>query len=209
MMVITDEQFGKMEALLRQSHFTKIGLFHDLLDHFYCLTHQFMEEGLPFELAMERAKKELAPDGFEVIEQEVSLVITFNFYIRMNQVLYLGSFLAAFGQTAYVLFRTLHWPGAESFLLFGLFALFFMVIPILTFKLIKSSSQYSIARKVRILSGIVGVSLFGLGSCFKVFHWVGANLQIMIGAIILALVFFPLFFWQLYQTEKEKTINLA
>lgn len=199
MMALTDPQFEILEDRLRNSKLRQSGLYHDLLDHFYCLTTQHMEQGKTFDEALELAQKELAPEGFSVIDTEISFLLTFDFQIRMRKLLYGGAFVAAFGQTLYVLFRTLHWPGANMWLVVAVASLFCMLIPGLIYEYRGNADRLSSAVRLRIMSGLAGLSFFGLGSAFKVMHWPGANVQILLGTALLALLFFPLYFWQMYQ----------
>jgi hypothetical protein len=204
MMVLTDEQFDLLEKRLQQAQVRQSGLYHDLLDHFYCLTTVYMEKGKPFHEALDMAQQELAPEGFSDIDREVTFFLTFDFQIRMNKFLYGGAFVAAFGQTLYVLFRTLRWPGSEYFLMMAVSALFIFLIPGLVHKYRENAPGLSQAVRIRILSGLVGLGLFGLGSAFKVMHWIAANVQIILGTALLTLVFFPLYFWQMYKQETFK-----
>lgn len=199
MMALTDPQFEMLEERLRNSSLRQSGLYHDLLDHFYCLTTLHMEQGKDFAEALELAQKELAPEGFSAIDKEVSFLLTFDFQIRMRKLLYGGAFVAAFGQTLYVLFRTLHWPGANMWLLVAVASLFCMLIPGLIYQYRENVPRLSFAVRLRIMSGLFGLGLFGLGSAFKLMYWPGANVQILLGTATLAFLFFPLYFWQMYQ----------
>lgn len=198
-LALTDSQFEQLEERLTAAGLRHKALYQDLLDHYYCLTAANMQKGEAFDMAQQNAYNDLAPNGFSVIEQEVHIFLQFNFHLRMNRILYLGAFVATFGQTLYVLCRTLNWPGANSILLVACAALFLMVIPVW---LIQFSQNYSIIprlRKIRIIAGLVAISFFGLGSLFKLMYWPGANVQILLGTALLSLVFFPLFFWEQYK----------
>ena len=199
MSTLSDEEFEKLELRLRQSGIKQSGLYHDLLDHFYCLTTVYMERGKSFPEALREAEKELAPDGFSTLEHEVSFYLTFDFQLHMNRLLYGGAFVAAVGQTLYVLFRTLHWPYAETFLVAAIFALFFLLIPGLILQYRENRTGLSMAERIRFFSGLGGLALFGMGSAFKLMYWPIANAQILLGTALLALLFFPLYFYQMYR----------
>lgn len=206
MIGLTDDQFEILERQLKEAGLARKGLYDDLLDHFYCETESLVCKGLPFEIASKQALKKLAPEGFQAIEDELFFLLTFNKQLSMNRLLYLGGFLAAFGETLYVLFRTLHWPGAQAALLLACSALFFMVIPALIYQLNRDSGKISRTTQTRILAGTIGIGLFGGGSFFKILHWPTANIQILVGTVILAAVFFPIFFWQAYQKSKIQVV---
>lgn len=203
MIGLSDNQFEYLEQQLASSGINRQGLLHDLLDHYYCLTEHYMQQGADFEAAACMALNELAPDGLKAIETDLEFLLTFKFQLSMKRMLFLGGFLASFGQTAYVLFRTLHWPGSNLMLIMACVSLFFMVIPALLVEMKQSYANFSTQNKVRFLAGLIGITLFGLGSTFKIMHWPVANIQIMLGTVTLALIFFPLYFWQQYQ----KSVN--
>jgi len=203
MIGLTDSQYATLEYQLNSAGLTKKGLYDDLLDHFYCLTEKNVSEGMAFEPAYQKALSEMAPDGFQAIEVDLVFLLTFKFQLSMKRMLYLGGYVAAVGQSLYVLFRTLHWPGANAMLLIACAALFLLFLPALIFEYRQSYERLSGSERLRIVTGIVAVGLFGLGSAFKVFHWPSANIQILLGVALLSLVFFPLFFWQQYQ----KSVN--
>jgi hypothetical protein len=202
MIGLTDSQFEILELRLKKAGLKKTGLYHDLLDHFYCETEALVYKGIPFETAMERAFNQLAPDGVQAIEEELFFLLTFNKQLSMNRLLYVGGFIATVGQTLYVLFRTLHWPGAQTCLILACGALFLMVIPALIYRINRNYSQLTQSTRYRILAGLLGIGLFGGGSFFKIMHWPSANIQILLGTGLLALVFFPIYFWQEYQKSK-------
>jgi hypothetical protein len=203
MIGLSDNQFKYLEQQLASSGINRQGLLHDLLDHYCCLTEHYMQQGVDFEAAACMALNELAPDGLKAIETDLEFLLTFKFQLSMKRMLFLGGFLASFGQTAYVLFRFMHWPGSNAMLFMACAALFFMVIPALLVELKQSYANFSTQNKIRFLAGLIGITLFGLGSAFKMLHWPVANIQIVLGTVILALIFFPLYFWQQYQ----KSVN--
>jgi len=203
MICLNDQQFAQLEDKLKSEGIQRDGRYHDLLDHFYCLTSFYMEAGQSFETASKQAYQEIAPDGFSAIEQELNLFLTFNIQIRMNKVLYSTAFAAAFGQTMYLLFKTLHWPGGPAFLMMACASILCVVVPILVFKYIKGRAEFSLIKLIRFMAGIIAISLFSIGSALKIMHLPTANTQIVLGSGILALVFFPLYFYEQYQSEVE------
>lgn len=198
MIGLSDSQFEILEGHLTASGLHQKGLYDDLLDHYYCLTERYMQEGLAFEPAAQKALAELAPDGFETIENELISLLTFNFQINMKRFLFAGGFVSTFVVSLAFLFRMLHWPGANALWLTGLSALLFMSVVVLGINLMKKRGPAS-PEKTRISLGIVTTIFLCIGFLFKLMHWPGANLNILLGFIILCFVFLPLFFWQLYQ----------
>lgn len=199
MIGLTDSQFEQLEQKLKSAGIQREGLYNDLLDHYYCLTEAYVANGFDFEMAAEKAIQELAPEGFESIEQELIFLLTFKFQTSMNRLLYSGAFAAAFGLTFFVLFRMFLWPGVSIFLMVADFSLLFVVVPVMLIQLRQNSAQLSSTTRFRILFGLMAIGLFGLGSMFKIMYWPGASALIIVGTVTLGLIFLPLFFWQEYQ----------
>lgn len=204
MTTLSEEQNQHLNSRLSRQVFQRPGLEVDLADHLYCLTLCYMNQNLAFEEALRRAESDLAPNGFHEIDQEVQFFLTYNFQIRMNRVLYGGAFLAAFGQTSYILFRTLNWPFADSLLLMGIMALFLMVLPVLAWQHFYSRSANTLLQKIVFWTGFSGLTFFGAGSALKLFYLNGANALILLGTAILALFFFPSFFYRLYKKANQE-----
>jgi hypothetical protein len=207
MMALSDAQLDILENRLKNAGISPGPLYHDLLDHLYCLTLEGMNQGLDFSHALQQA--EAGMGELKAIEHDVFFFLTFSFQIRMNRLLYSGAFLAAFGQTAYVLFRTLRWPGADGMLLLAIGAVLFLVLPVLFFQYQSGQGQWAFSKKVRFLSGCTGLGFFALGSAFKIFYLPAANVQILLGTVLLALLFFPLYFWDSYQQARNQIVQPA
>lgn len=197
--ILTDSQFTQLEAKIKSAGLQRRDLYHDLLDHYYCLTTCYMDQGYAFEESARLALGEFAPEGLPAIEKDLEFLLTFNFQISMKRLLYSGALVATVGQTLYVLFKNLHWPGANFALSVGVFGLFFMVLPALLVQFKSRAFQSTSLDKFRFYSGFIGIALFGMGSFFKIMHWNGANAQLVVGTGILALFFFPVYFWQQYR----------
>ena len=52
-----------------------------------------------------------------------------------------------------------------------------------------------------------GAAIVIVGALFKIMHWPSANIQIILGTALLALLFFPLFFWQQYKKATEEALQ--
>lgn len=172
----------------------------ELIDHCGCAVEQFMSEGMQFEMALDLAMKNLAPNGVHEIEEEVQFILTIQTLQTMKIVLFFSGFVAAFCIMTGILFRQLHWPGGDVILMVGDISLIVSMITLIV-NTARSSASFSRAIIYRILAGSFGGLFFGIGSAFKIMHWPGANIQILLGVFLLAFFFLPMFFWQLYKSE--------
>ena len=172
----------------------------ELIDHCCCAVEEFMSQGIPFDIALDQAIENLSPNGLHEIEVGVQFILTNQTLHTMKIILFFTGFVAAFCIMTGILFRQLHWPGGDEILLTGNSAL---IVSMMTLILTTMRSPKSFPKNVlfRILAGGFGGLFFGIGSFFKIMHWPGANMQVLLGIFILAFFFLPLLFWQLYKRE--------
>lgn len=115
----------------------------------------------------------------------------------MKRIMYGSGFLAAFGISTGLMFRTMHWIGADMILLVGFFALLLSVIVLLV-NAIRHMNKHSSAYNARMILGVASGFLIASGSIFKMFWMPGANIQMVLGMGIFSFIFLPMFFYQLY-----------
>ena len=204
MIGLSDAQFEMLEQQLKKSELARIGLYHDLLDHYYCLTESFMQQGFAFEEAAQKALTELAPEGFDTIENELNFLLTFKFQIKMKRLMYSGGFASSFCISLFFLFKIQHWPGSGWLAITGFGILLLVLVPTLFVSLIQNSADLSRAEKIRFVTGLFAAIFLAGGGLFKVGHWPGASAQLVLGFVLLSFVFLPLFFWQLYQKSASQ-----
>jgi uncharacterized membrane protein (DUF106 family) len=102
-----------------------------------------------------------------------------------------------------VIFKIMHWPGAGPLLLFGDLLLVFISLPILLYVKIKNAEK---KKDKRIYSlGIISLGMFALFTIFKIMHWPGASILMLVGFTLLISVFLPLYTWSRIQLEGKIT----
>jgi len=89
------------------------------------------------------------------------------------------------------LFKIMHWPGSSAFLLTGLSLVVWVFLPLLL--LIKIKEPILKKEKIIYAIGIIALMIFELAFTFKLFHWPGANILMVVGSALLAIFFLPLF----------------
>lgn len=96
-----------------------------------------------------------------------------------------------------ILFKIQHWPGASILLTSGWVILLLIFLPIwLIIHAINSSNK---KETLIYTTGVIGVIIFELSTLFKVQHWPGASIMLIIGAILIASVFLPLYASHLFR----------
>ncbi len=176
----------------------------ELIDHCCCSIEELMSGGHTFKNALNSALSLLSPDGIHEIEVELNQLLTPQIPQHMKITLYFSGFLATFFILIGFLFRIMHWPFADRLLLVGDLALITAMTTLLI-AIIRFPAAYSGQSYIRSLAGATGGFLIGTGSNFKLMYWPGASVQIILGLLIIAFVFVPLFFWQLYKSEIQSS----
>ena len=201
---LSDEQVDIIEQRINSDGVTNSNLQHGLLDHYCCFIEEAMErDNTDFETAYQLAFKAITPNGMHEIEEELFFLLTFKKQTNMKRIIYGAGFVAAFCISMGLMFKILHWPGAQVMLFTGFAALIVTLTALLT-QSMRHMKNYSSGYKVRMLAGVTGGVLVASGSIFKILYYPTANMQTLLGMLILNFVFLPLFFLQLYKQSIAK-----
>lgn len=204
MQQLTDEQVDIVLARINQDGVIDPGLQQGLLDHYCCFIEEAMntrETG--FEAAYQQAFMAITPNGSHEIQEELFFLLTFKKQTNMKRVIYGTGFVAAFLISMGFMFRNFHWPWANIMLFSGFGALIITLTALLA-NSAKYMKNYDAGYKIRIIAGFVAGVLISTGSMFKIQHYPTANIQTMLGMVVLNFVFLPLFFYQLYKQSIAK-----
>jgi hypothetical protein len=63
--------------------------------------------------------------------------------------------------------------------------------------------KYALMKKLVFSLGFGSAFIFAIGYTFKNLHWPGANIMILVGAVLFTFAFLPSYFWLKYQADKE------
>jgi hypothetical protein len=181
---------------------TDVQLQSELIDHCCCTVEELMNLGLPCEEAIDRAFLRLAPDGLHEIEDAFNHIQTPLILTIMKKTVYFSGFVAAFCILIGLMFKIMHWPGATAILITGNLSLTVCLLAIL-YGLLTNKTTFPRMTYSRILFGVVGGMLLASGIFFKIMHWPGANILLVIGMFLITFIFLPIFFWQLYRSEMK------
>ena len=121
--------------------------------------------------------------------------------IKGPKILHLSILFGGILFMAGVLFKVLHLPGAGTLLLSGWIFILFIFLPILMYVKLKQAN--TIKEKRIIVLGIVGLIVFELSSIFKLFHYPGAAILMIIGSIIIVTLFLPLYTYSKFKEENK------
>jgi hypothetical protein len=203
-MLLLDEHVDIISDKLKEGGITDPLLHADLLDH-VCSYIEENDQGEKFDVALQEALHLLAPNGVHEIEEERFFLFHFHKQITMKKILFFSGFASAFLITTGFTFKYMHWPGANMILLYGYVLLLVPIFMVLA-KALRSIGSHSTSYLLRIFAGIVAALLISIGSIFKLHHWPSANIQFMLGMLVLNFVFLPMFFYHLYKQSVGKML---
>ncbi len=98
-----------------------------------------------------------------------------------------------------ILFKVMHWPGANIALSGGSLMLGIIFLPSIIFA--KISDDKGEGKRAAYLVGLFAGLFYIAGFLFKLMHWPGATLIILAGLILFAIIFIPLFVVAHYKNE--------
>lgn len=193
MYLLTDAQIEFIRRDLLAQGIQLEGLQQDLLDHICCVVEHELAAEDDFEVFYQQRIKHFYKRELREIEEETIALLTFkNYYIMKKIMLLSGGVLTALLVVGLTL-KFMHLPGAAVMLVLGVAILNFVFLPLL-FTLKIKEKQTSREKAISGIATICGM-LMSIGLIFKVMHWPGANMLIVVGFGALLLVFLPVYFF--------------
>ena len=162
-------------------------LADELIDHLCCDVEDEMLNGLDFTEAYNHVKKKFGKRRLKEIQEETLYAVDTK-YRRMKNTMKIsgiaGTILLGFA----ALFKIQHWPGAGIMLTLGAIILAFTFLPSSLRVLWKETHNRN--RLFLFISGFIAGFFFILGTVFKIQHWSGAGILLLL-AFTGALMFVP------------------
>ena len=184
---IANVEFLKRE--ISSSGLTYSHLRDDLIDHVCCDVEYEMLNGLPFEKAYEMVKEKIGIGGLERIQHETLYLID-NKYRIMKKTMKISGVIAPIILAFGTLFKIEHWPGASILMVLGFFLLSFVFLPSAIYVSYKEVSNKT--KKWTHFIGFLGTFFLSLSFLFKIMHWPGAGIAMMVGVTLICLIFLPM-----------------
>ncbi len=197
MVPLTDEQEAIIEERIR-SAISNANLVNDLLDHYCCFIEEQMCNGASFDDAYQLAFQAISPNGIQEIQEELFFLLTFKKQTNMKRLTYGLGFLAAFLISSGIMFRIFHWPFAGFLMSWGFGALLATML-LLIYTSIKRMPTLPGLVNMRTFAGLIAGLLIASGNLFKLHYWPTANMQMLIGMVVLNVLFLPMLFYHMYQ----------
>jgi len=191
---------------VRREEITFSHLLDDLIDHVCCDVEYEMQQGYDFTQAYLRVRKKMGSQRRLREIQEETLYAVDTKYRKMKNLM---KFSAISGTIIFgfaTLFKIQHWAGAGIMMTLGAFILAFLFMPAALVVLWKET--HSNRKILMMISGFLAGFLFIAGTLFKIQHWPGAGVILVVSYLIAALLFIPaLLFNRLGVTENRHKWN--
>ena len=178
----------------------------ELIDHLCCQVEDEMQTGLTFDMAFEKVKSILGHKGLRKVQEDTLFLIdkkyrtmkriTKNFGIASMLLIALGA-----------MFKIQHWAGAGPLLVFGFFFLITIFFPSALW-VMKKESKLKGTFSIYLISIIGGIFLM-TGFLFKIQHYPGTGLLLVLGYSILALILIPVILISSLRDENLKDLRSA
>jgi len=163
-------------------------LADELIDHICCDVEYEMENGMTFNEAYRKVRQKLGARRLKEIQEETLYAVDTK-YRQMKKTMKFsgiaGTVLLGFAS----LFKIYHWPLAGAMLTLGAFILAFIFMPSSLGVLWKET--HSRKRIFLFITAFFAGLFFISGTLFKVQHWPGSGMILMLAAIFGILFFVP------------------
>lgn len=198
-MKLSNDLISVIRRRIDESDITMQTLKDDVLDHLCCVVEHKIESGKTFEIALEEAFHELAPNGLDEIQRKTFYLLNSPKIIFMKKVMYSIGLISATAISLGWLFITLRWPGGRELFNYGFLAFLLIFIPLLAVSRYKVTLRKALSEKLRIIVGSLSGFIVGLSMVFKILHLQGADILLVVGALLFTFGFLPFLFFGMYK----------
>ena len=138
-MELTNKQIELIQHEVQGSGVELPDLIDSLVDHICCSIENSGSDN--FEEAYNEAIAEFGERGMATIQKETTYLLTIKQQIIMKKTMFVLGYIAAFLITTGMLFKTMHWPGANISLVSGIFLLNVGFLPLYFYDRYKKSIE--------------------------------------------------------------------
>jgi len=130
----------------------------------------------------------------------LSMVVMRKEYQQLDRpLIYFTAMIGGLAIIFAVLLKVVHWPGANILFLTGYSSLGLLFVPLLVYNLLKTTSDAALKQIY-----IVGAVFFFFclaGGLFKLLHYPGAMVMLVIGSLGFTAVFFPMYVLKTFKVD--------
>jgi hypothetical protein len=203
MFSLTEEQIAFIENDIKVRGITSPDLSIDLLDHICCLIENELDEYRNFETVYQQTLLLFGEKGLKEIQDETNRLLTFKHYYFMNATMKISGYVSSMLILIGSFFKFQHWPGANVMIVVGVFFLATLFLPLLFILKFKSTEENNRSIVLSII-GFISSLLICVGILFRILHWPGARIMIIIGCVLLLLGYLPIYILSIYKNTTNK-----
>ena len=174
-------------------------LSDDIIDHLCCVVESQLGKGKSFEEILRDASAELAPNGLNELQHRTIFLLNSKRIILMKKLTYIMGFLGSVTLALGITFKLLNLPAANELFMVGYLLFLLVFIPMWAVDRFKVSIVRALSERWKIILGVTSSVILGFAGLFKVFHYQGAALLLMLGTIIFVFGFLPFLFFTMYR----------
>ncbi|MEQ9440467.1 MAG: hypothetical protein RIG62_15535 [Cyclobacteriaceae bacterium] len=197
--MLSDQHVEIIRLEIERSTLSMQTLKDDLLDHYCCFVEQELEKGHSFETAFSLATEHICPNGFREIQEETMYLLNNSKIMAMKKIMYFIGLVTSIGISVGWLFRILHWPGGNELFTYGFLGFVLLFLPMLAINQYKATVDKVMSEKLKIILGFSSAIIIGAAVLFKMMHLQGANILLVVGALLFSFGFLPFLFFRMYK----------
>lgn len=204
MNTLTEENIDFIYQDVQVKGITLEGLLDEMVDHICCSVEPDINNGISFKIAYNNLMDTIESSTFKNVQHQTLLSTNLKFQNMKKLMIVLGSLSALFLSAGSIL-KLFHIPPASLLLLLGTAIAVLGFFPLFFF----TSYKEQVEKKNILLSvtGYFTISFLIIGVLFRVQHWPGAAISLLIGQFLLILLFLPLYLVNAYKKASETKIN--
>ncbi|TFH22493.1 MAG: hypothetical protein E4H10_13680, partial [Bacteroidia bacterium] len=182
---LTDKELAFLSKEIDKQGLTYTQLQKELLDHLCCDIEARMDEGIEFLKAFEEVRKRLENDRIQKIQEETLLLINQK-YRMMKKFMYILGTIAPTLLIVGAVLKMNHWPGASVLITLGTFLLAAIYLPVFAMVSIRDTRKKGKkVNKPLYIIGVITGFIFLTGILFKIMHWPGAGVALLVSELLL------------------------
>jgi hypothetical protein len=206
MIQLTAREIEILSKEIEKQGLTYTQLQKELLDHLCCDIEAKMEEGIEFLKAFEEVKSRLDNNRIQEIQEETLLLINQK-YRMMKKFMYILGTIAPSLLIVGAILKIQHLPGASVLIILGTFLLAAVYLPVFAMVSIRDTRKTGKkANKTLYITGVISGFIFLTGVLFKIMHWPGAGVALMVSEVIMVVAFIPILVTQALR-DKENQVQ--
>ena len=202
--LLNESQIEQIADTVNKSNIASAEMKEDLIDHLCCIAEDEMLKGKDYETAYRVAMQRFSPKDLSEIQNGTVFLFTSKSRRRLEIALYISGLGVLTGVLATVVMKMLHLPFAQLVFLATVCLVLSVLTPTIIFRMIKQTPS-----KKHIpffgYNGIlirVGALLGIISAVFRLCHWPGAVIILLLAVMLVYIAMFPLFFFKVFKKSR-------